>query len=196
MNISVPDLFDLFEKVKARFMSPKRSNSPPPLPAPLDKPESDKLSKTVLPNAVRTIAPDATGSPSPAGNRSHMVAMGAPAKRPHDLPPAVALAKQAGATDPSHRLTGFRHPTHRDQAVKPVSMERAVRRPATISAVAVRAGVSESTVSRVLKGGALVREVTRQRVQMALAELGYRPSFLPLDRGGRPADVARSVPCG
>src|SRR5438477_6747958 len=92
MNISVPDLFDLFEKVKARFMSPKRSSSPPPLPAPLDKPESDKLSKTVLPNAVRTIAPDATGSPSPAGNRSHMVAMGAPAKRPHDLPPAVALA--------------------------------------------------------------------------------------------------------
>ena len=92
MNISVPDLFDLFEKVKARFMSPKRSNSPPPLPAPLDKPESDKLSKTVLPNAVRTIAPDATGSAAPTGNRSHMVAMGAPAKRPHDLPPAVALA--------------------------------------------------------------------------------------------------------
>ena len=69
--------------------------------------------------------------------------------------------------------------------MKPVSIERSVRRPATISAVAVRAGVSESTVSRVLKGGALVREVTRQRVQEALAELGYRPSFLPLDRGGR-----------
>src|SRR6267378_5883426 len=98
MNTSFPHLFDLlenvkdfFEKVKARFRPP-RSSTPPPLPAPVDKPESDKLSKTVLPNAVRTITPDATSSPPPAGNRSHMVAMGPTAKRPLDLPPAVARA--------------------------------------------------------------------------------------------------------
>jgi LacI family transcriptional regulator len=69
--------------------------------------------------------------------------------------------------------------------VKPVSTERAVRRPATISAVAVRAGVSESTVSRVLKGETPVREITRRRVQDALAELGYRPSVMSPDRGAR-----------
>jgi predicted regulator of Ras-like GTPase activity (Roadblock/LC7/MglB family) len=98
MNTSFPRLFDLLEnvkdlleKVKARFRPP-RSSTPPPLPAPVDKPESDKLSKTVLPNAVRTITPDATSSPPPAGNRSHMVAMGPTVKRPLDLPPAVARA--------------------------------------------------------------------------------------------------------
>src|SRR6266446_4701197 len=93
MNIPFIDLFDeLLEKVRARFMPATRSSAPPPLPAPVNKPESDKLSKTVVPNAVQTIAPDGTSAAPPAGNRSHMVAMGATVKRPHDLPPAVALA--------------------------------------------------------------------------------------------------------
>ena len=85
-------LLDLFEKVKARFRPAAHLRCPPPLPAPVNKPESDKLSKTVVPNAIRTIGPDETGSPVPAGTRSHMVAMGATMKRAHDLPPAVALA--------------------------------------------------------------------------------------------------------
>ena len=74
--MNIPFL-DLLEKVKARFMPATRSSVPPPLPAPVNKPESDKLSKTVVPNAVQTIAPDATSSAAPAGTRSHMVAMGA-----------------------------------------------------------------------------------------------------------------------
>jgi len=93
MNIPFLDLFDeLLEKVKARFMPAARSSAPPPLPVPVNKLESDKLSKTVVPNAVQTIAPDATSSAPPPGNRSRMVTMGATVKRPLDLPPAVALA--------------------------------------------------------------------------------------------------------
>jgi LacI family transcriptional regulator len=53
---------------------------------------------------------------------------------------------------------------------------RSVRRLATISDVAIRAGVGEATVSRVLNGSALVREATRQRVQAAIEDLDYRPS--------------------
>src|SRR5207237_5539344 len=91
MNIPLP-ILDLLEKVKARFMPSARSSAPPPLPVPVNKLESDKLSKTVVPNAVQTIAPDATSSAPPPGNRSRMVTMGAAVKRPLDLPPAVALA--------------------------------------------------------------------------------------------------------
>jgi DNA-binding LacI/PurR family transcriptional regulator len=42
--------------------------------------------------------------------------------------------------------------------------------------VARHAGVSHQTVSRVLNGGAGVRESTRLRVQTAIDELGYRPN--------------------
>jgi len=51
-----------------------------------------------------------------------------------------------------------------------------IRRPASLAAVAARASVSESTVSRVLRGSDLVAKVTRQRVQAAIAELDYQPS--------------------
>ena len=47
----------------------------------------------------------------------------------------------------------------------------------TIADVAETAGVSKSTVSRVLSGNAeYMRAQTRQRVEQAIAELGYRPS--------------------
>ncbi|MET9227504.1 LacI family DNA-binding transcriptional regulator [Lentzea sp. NPDC003310] len=46
---------------------------------------------------------------------------------------------------------------------------------ATIYSVAERAGVSIATVSRVLKGGAVVAETTRQKVLTAVDELGYVP---------------------
>jgi LacI family transcriptional regulator, galactose operon repressor len=58
---------------------------------------------------------------------------------------------------------------------------RSIHRQATISDVAARAGVGEATVSRVLNGSTLVREVTRQRVQAAIEHLDYRPS--PIARG-------------
>ena len=84
---------ELVEKLKARFVPAPRSSSPPPLPSPVDKPESDKLAKTVLPNAVRTITPGESGiSEEPSGSRARMVAVGGTPKRPRDLPPAVALA--------------------------------------------------------------------------------------------------------
>ena len=57
-----------------------------------------------------------------------------------------------------------------------MARRRSARRLATISDVAARAGVGEATVSRVLNGSALVREVTRQRVLVAIEELDYRPS--------------------
>jgi LacI family transcriptional regulator len=44
---------------------------------------------------------------------------------------------------------------------------------ATIVDVARRAGVSKSTVSLVLSGSSLVAEATRQRVSVAMSELGY-----------------------
>ena len=73
-------------------MPAPRASSPPPLPVPVDKPESDKLAKTVLPNAVRTITSEPAAAMQPGGSRSRMVAVGATARRSSDLPPAVALA--------------------------------------------------------------------------------------------------------
>lgn len=49
-------------------------------------------------------------------------------------------------------------------------------RPATISDVALLAGVSAPTVSRVLTGSARVSPGKRERVERAIAELGYHPN--------------------
>ena len=49
---------------------------------------------------------------------------------------------------------------------------------ATIYSVAKRAGVSLATVSRVINGKDNVTEKTKQRVENAIKELGYRPSAL------------------
>jgi len=48
--------------------------------------------------------------------------------------------------------------------------------PTTITDVAARAGVSSATVSRVLQGSPRVSRDALERVQTAIAELGYRPS--------------------
>jgi DNA-binding LacI/PurR family transcriptional regulator len=47
---------------------------------------------------------------------------------------------------------------------------------ATIAEVASRAGVGVATVSRVLNGSPAVRKETRQRVLVAIADLGYAPN--------------------
>ncbi|WP_394554943.1 LacI family DNA-binding transcriptional regulator [Agromyces sp. MMS24-JH15] len=58
------------------------------------------------------------------------------------------------------------------------SSESAVtRRPATIYDVAQAAGVSHQTVSRFLKGFEGIRPETREKVERALDELGYRPNL-------------------
>ncbi len=54
-------------------------------------------------------------------------------------------------------------------------MVKPAREPA-MTDVARLAGVSHQTVSRVLNGHPNVREQTRMRVRMAIAELGYRPN--------------------
>ena len=46
----------------------------------------------------------------------------------------------------------------------------------TIRDVAARAGVSHQTVSRVINQSERVSPATRQRVEEAIAELGYRPN--------------------
>ena len=48
----------------------------------------------------------------------------------------------------------------------------------TIQEVAMRAGVTAMTVSRVLNESARVAPATRQRVQQAIDELGYIPNAL------------------
>jgi len=48
----------------------------------------------------------------------------------------------------------------------------------TLIDVARRAGVSKSTVSNVIRGGALVADATRQRVERAIADTGYRPNAI------------------
>ena len=53
--------------------------------------------------------------------------------------------------------------------------------PATIGSVAAMAGVSPSTVSRILNGTAVVNESKRKAVDKAIAELGYVPN--PVARG-------------
>ena len=49
-------------------------------------------------------------------------------------------------------------------------------RPLVMSDVAARAGVSHQTVSRVINGHPNVAPQTRERVERAIAELGYRPN--------------------
>jgi DNA-binding LacI/PurR family transcriptional regulator len=55
--------------------------------------------------------------------------------------------------------------------------EAATSRPLVMADVAARAGVSHQTVSRVINGHPSVAPDTRERVQRAIAELGYRPNL-------------------
>ena len=50
-------------------------------------------------------------------------------------------------------------------------------RAATIKDVALEAGVSPMTVSRVVNGKGNVRQVTVDKIQKAIAKVGYRPNI-------------------
>jgi DNA-binding LacI/PurR family transcriptional regulator len=58
-----------------------------------------------------------------------------------------------------------------------VQPEAAAVRPLVMADVAARAGVSHQTVSRVVNGHPSVAPRTRERVERAIAELGYRPNI-------------------
>jgi DNA-binding LacI/PurR family transcriptional regulator len=58
-----------------------------------------------------------------------------------------------------------------------VQPEAATARPLVMADVAARAGVSHQTVSRVINGHPSVAPHTRERVEQAIAELGYRPNI-------------------
>jgi DNA-binding LacI/PurR family transcriptional regulator len=68
-------------------------------------------------------------------------------------------------------------------------------RPARLSDVAERAGVSVKTVSNVVNGYVHVSRATRSRVDEALAELDYRPNLAARNlRRGRSGIVALALP--
>jgi predicted regulator of Ras-like GTPase activity (Roadblock/LC7/MglB family) len=110
--MTIPFL-DFFKKAKAQIAAKNGRSAPAAkqAPQPLEKPNSERFSKTVMPNATRTIPPQdpfemaahssnggsmmATATAAAPASRS--VSFGAqstPAVRPRDLPPAVALALQ------------------------------------------------------------------------------------------------------
>lgn len=103
MTMTIPFL-SFFKKVKDQALARKEPAAAPTPAAPLEKPSSERFSKTVMPNATRTLAPQdpfemaarssALGGPS-APSAPRTVAFGAttpPAGRQRELPPAVALA--------------------------------------------------------------------------------------------------------
>jgi len=109
MTMTIPFL-SFFKKVKDQALAKKESLAPAPKPmAPLEKPSSERFSKTVMPNATRTLPPQdpfemaarssamsgqMPGSIASAPSAQRTIAFGAnaPAGRQRDLPPAVALA--------------------------------------------------------------------------------------------------------
>src|SRR5690606_30392523 len=80
-------------------------------------------------------------------------------------PPWSATSRSGGTMGPRRRS--------RRTAVDSVVPEKLGRAP-VMADVAARAGVSHQTVSRVLNSPDLVRPATRERVEEAIASLGYR----------------------
>src|SRR6267143_1191874 len=112
MTLTIPFL-SFFKKVKDQALAKKEGVVAAPRPvAPLEKPSSERFSKTVMPNATRTLPPQdpfemaarsssmggqmpgaSAAASAPSAQRT--IAFGATtsaAPRQRDLPPAVALA--------------------------------------------------------------------------------------------------------
>jgi predicted regulator of Ras-like GTPase activity (Roadblock/LC7/MglB family) len=104
MTMTIPFL-SFFKKVKDQALARKDQLAPAPKSAaPLEKPSSERFSKTVMPNATRTLAPQdpfemaarssaMAGPSAPSAQRTVAFGGTAPAAgRQRELPPAVALA--------------------------------------------------------------------------------------------------------
>jgi predicted regulator of Ras-like GTPase activity (Roadblock/LC7/MglB family) len=97
MTLTIPFL-SFFKKVKDQAMAMKERPAVAPKPvAPLDKPSSERFSKTVMPNATRTLPPQdpfemAARSPAATVSMPSAGPSAPTAARPRDLPPAIALA--------------------------------------------------------------------------------------------------------
>lgn len=96
MTMTIPFL-SFFKKVKDQALAKKERPVAAPKPvAPLDKPSTERFSKTVMPNATRTLPPQdpfEMAARSPATVSMPSAGPSAPTgARPRDLPPAVALA--------------------------------------------------------------------------------------------------------
>ena len=106
MTMTIPFL-SFFKKVKDQAMAMKERPAAAVTPiAPLEKPSSERFSKTVMPNATRTLPPQdpfemaarssAMGGqmsgPAVAPAASNSIPFGPAPPRQRDLPPAVALA--------------------------------------------------------------------------------------------------------
>lgn len=97
MTIPIPFL-NFFKKVKDQALAGKeQSTSSRKQAKPVEKPSSERFSKTVMPNATRSLSPqDSFGTlsrpSSQSAPRTFVVGATAPIARPSDLPPAVALA--------------------------------------------------------------------------------------------------------
>jgi predicted regulator of Ras-like GTPase activity (Roadblock/LC7/MglB family) len=95
MTMTIPFL-SFFKKVKDQALATKERSVAAPKPlAPLEKPSSERFSKTVMPNATRVLPPQdpfemAARSPVVGGQMPNASVL-APV-RPRELPPAVALA--------------------------------------------------------------------------------------------------------
>ena len=107
MTMTIPFL-SFFKKVKNQAMAMREG--PPAVAAkpiaPLEKPSSERFSKTVMPNTTRTLPPQdpfemaarssamgqIPGAPGVAAPASNSIPFGPAAPRQRDLPPAVALA--------------------------------------------------------------------------------------------------------
>ncbi|HEV2046949.1 MAG TPA: hypothetical protein VGQ95_10170 [Chthoniobacterales bacterium] len=98
--MTIPFL-DVFKKLTARFSAEAAQTAPAPVqPGRVKKPSDQRLSKTVLPHATRSLGrPDpfraASGSAKAGPSLqlgAHKIVSGAAAPRSRDLPPALALA--------------------------------------------------------------------------------------------------------
>jgi predicted regulator of Ras-like GTPase activity (Roadblock/LC7/MglB family) len=103
MTMTIPFL-SFFKKVKDQALARKEPVAAPKPAAPIEKPSSERFSKTVMPNATRTLAPQdpfemaarssaMAGPSAPSAQRTVSFGGSTPAAgRQRELPPAVALA--------------------------------------------------------------------------------------------------------
>jgi predicted regulator of Ras-like GTPase activity (Roadblock/LC7/MglB family) len=103
MTMTIPFL-SFFKKVKDQALARKEPVAAPKPAAPIEKPSSERFSKTVMPNATRTLAPQdpfemaarssaMAGPGAPSAQRTVSFGGTTPAAgRQRELPPAVALA--------------------------------------------------------------------------------------------------------